>query len=82
MADQPICVEALKQHINTLVPVLVRSMKYSELDIILLKGDIDEDQNVPDKDEDIKPRFHKTSRMHHHSSKLKHRGGGGGGDGM
>jgi transportin-1 len=57
-------------------------MKYSELDIILLKGDIDEDQNVPDKDEDIKPRFHKTSRMHHHSSKLKHRGGGGGGDGM
>ena len=77
LADQPICVEALKQHINTLVPVLVRSMKYSELDIILLKGDIDEDQNVPDKEEDIKPRFHKTSRMHHHSSKLKHRGGDG-----
>ena len=25
-----------------MVPVLVRSMKYSELDIILLKGDVEE----------------------------------------
>ena len=63
LADQPMCYEVLKPHINTLIPVLVRSMKYSELDIILLKGDLDEDQNVPDKEEDIKPRFHK-SRMH------------------
>lgn len=64
LADQQICLEALKNHINALLPVLVRSMKYSELDIILLKGDTDEDQNVPDKEEDIKPRFHKTTRMH------------------
>jgi len=71
LADQQICLDVLKNHINTLIPVLVRSMKYSELDIILLKGDIDEDQNIPDKEEDIKPRFHKTSRMHALSSKLK-----------
>lgn len=64
LADQQICYDVLKPHINTIVPVLVRCMKYSELDIILLKGDIDEDQNVPDKEEDIRPRFHKTSRMH------------------
>ena len=29
----------------------------------MLKGDVDEDQNIPDKEEDIRPRFHK-SRMH------------------
>jgi hypothetical protein len=64
LADQQICYEALRKHVNTLVPVLVRCMKYSELDIIVLKGDVDEDQNVPDKEEDIRPRFHKPSRMH------------------
>lgn len=64
LADQQLCLDVLKNHINTLIPVLVRSMKYSELDIILLKGDTDEDQNIPDKEEDIKPRFHRTSRMH------------------
>ena len=64
LAEQQICLDVLKQHINTLIPVLVRSMKYSELDIILLKGDVEEDQNVPDKEEDIKPRFHKSNRMH------------------
>lgn len=74
LADQPICMEVLKSHVNTLIPVLVRSMKYSELDIILLKGDTDEDQNVPDKEEDIKPRFHKTSRMHALASRQKEEG--------
>jgi transportin-1 len=64
LADQQICLDVLKNHIGTLIPVLVRSMKYSELDIILLKGDTDEDQNIPDKEEDIRPRFHRTSRMH------------------
>lgn len=41
-------------------------MKYSELDIILLKGDIEEDEMIPDKEEDIKPRFHK-SKVHHNA---------------
>ena len=69
LADQSICYEALRDHINTLVPVLVRCMKYSELDIILLRGDApDEDSNVPDRAEDIRPRFHKTAST---------RGGGG-----
>ena len=35
-------------------------MKYSEIDIILLKGDVEEDATVPDRTEDIKPRFHKS----------------------
>ncbi|RNA11646.1 transportin, partial [Brachionus plicatilis] len=64
LADQDICYEVLKAHVNNLIPVLVRCMKYSELDIILLKGDVEEDQNVPDREEDIRPRFHRSSRMH------------------
>ena len=46
-----------------LIPVLVQCMRYSEIDVILLKGDLEEDQHIPDLEKDIKPRFHysKTS---------------------
>lgn len=37
LAEQPICKEALGQHLPRLVPILVHGMKYSEIDIILLK---------------------------------------------
>lgn len=37
LAEQPVCREVLGAHMDQLVPVLVRGMKYSELDIILLK---------------------------------------------
>lgn len=37
LAEQPICRDVLGPSLNRLVPVLVRGMKYSELDIILLK---------------------------------------------
>lgn len=60
LAEQPICRNVLANHLSRLVPVLVRGMKYSEIDIILLKGDVEEDDNVPDKEEDIRPRFHKS----------------------
>ncbi|KAB0801453.1 hypothetical protein PPYR_05807 [Photinus pyralis] len=60
LAEQHICREVLGPHLNRLIPVLVRGMKYSEIDIILLKGDVEEDDTVPDKEEDIKPRFHKS----------------------
>ncbi|XP_052073845.1 transportin-1-like isoform X1 [Mytilus californianus] len=60
LAEQPICKEVLGSHIDRLIPVLVKGMKYSEIDIILLKGDVEEDDMVPDKESDIKPRFHKS----------------------
>uniref|UniRef100_A0A2R5LBL4 Putative nuclear transport receptor karyopherin-beta2/transportin importin beta superfamily n=2 Tax=Ornithodoros turicata TaxID=34597 RepID=A0A2R5LBL4_9ACAR len=63
LAEQPICRETLSPHLNRLVPILVRGMKYSEIDIILLKGDVEEDEMIPDREEDIRPRFHK-SRTH------------------
>ncbi|KAF6216915.1 hypothetical protein GE061_001266, partial [Apolygus lucorum] len=59
LAEQEICRQALTPQLAQLVPVLVKGMKYSEIDIILLKGDIEEDESVPDRPEDMKPRFHK-----------------------
>lgn len=44
----------------------VRGMKYSEIDIILLKGDVEEDEMIPDREEDIRPRFHKSKTHHSH----------------
>ncbi|KAL3191764.1 hypothetical protein MRX96_059500 [Rhipicephalus microplus] len=60
LAEQPICREVLAPHLSRLVPILVRGMKYSEIDIILLKGDVEEDEMIPDREEDIRPRFHKS----------------------
>lgn len=63
LAEQTVCKEVLGQHLKRLTPVLMRRMRYSEIDILLLKGDLEEDEMIPDKEEDIKPRFHK-SRTH------------------
>ncbi|KAF6017120.1 TNPO1 [Bugula neritina] len=76
LADQPICREVLGAHMDRLVPVLVRGMKYSELDIILLKGDVEEDEHIADKESDIRPRFHRAK-----SHTQKHASIDGGGDG-
>ncbi|KAK2150308.1 hypothetical protein LSH36_413g02041 [Paralvinella palmiformis] len=65
LAEQPICNNVLGPHIEKLIPVLVHGMKYSEIDIILLKGDIEEDEMIPDKESDIKPRFHKCKSKSH-----------------
>ncbi|KTG31459.1 hypothetical protein cypCar_00037750, partial [Cyprinus carpio] len=37
LAEQPVCKEVLCGHLPKLIPVLVNGMKYSEIDIILLK---------------------------------------------
>lgn len=63
IAEQNICKEVLTPHLHRLAPVLVKGMRYSEIDIILLKGDVEEDDMIPDREEDIRPRFHK-SRTH------------------
>lgn len=65
LAEQPlVCRQALADHLCKLVPILLKSMRYSDMDILLLKGDVEEDEMVPDRQEDIRPRFHK-SRAHH-----------------
>ncbi|OON21171.1 HEAT repeat protein, partial [Opisthorchis viverrini] len=60
LSEQPICYQALTPYIQRLIPVLVRGMKYSESDMILLRNDLLEDAHIPDKESDIRPRFHKT----------------------
>ena len=40
LADQPICKEVLTPYLARLIPVLVKGMRYSEIDIILLKVQI------------------------------------------
>lgn len=37
LADQSICKEVLAPHLTKLAPILVKGMRYSEIDIILLK---------------------------------------------
>uniref|UniRef100_A0A915P1V8 Transportin-1 n=2 Tax=Meloidogyne TaxID=189290 RepID=A0A915P1V8_9BILA len=60
-AESPqICKEVLAPILGKLLPVLIKCMRYSETDIILLKGDVEDDANVPDRIEDIKPRFHRA----------------------
>ncbi|XP_074991865.1 transportin-1-like isoform X3 [Calonectris borealis] len=60
LAEQPICKDVLCRHLTKLIPVLVNGMKYSEIDIILLKGDVEEDEAIPDSEQDIRPRFHRS----------------------
>lgn len=60
LAEQHICKDVLKNHLDRLTPILMQRMRYSEIDIILLKGDVEEDEMIPDKEEDIKPRFHRS----------------------
>ncbi|XP_075937897.1 transportin-1 isoform X1 [Anarhichas minor] len=60
LAEQPVCKEVLCGHLSQLIPVLVNGMKYSEIDIILLKGDTEEDEAIPDNEQDIRPRFHRS----------------------
>ncbi|KAI8928772.1 armadillo-type protein [Entophlyctis helioformis] len=49
----------LEPFLPQIIPVLIKSMVYSEDEIAMLGGDED-DANVPDNVQDIKPRHHKT----------------------
>ncbi|CAI4228571.1 unnamed protein product [Auanema sp. JU1783] len=64
LAENPdVCKPALSEVLSKLIPVLVKCMRYSEEDIILFKGNCDDDSMVPDREEDIKPRFHKAKEV-------------------
>ncbi|CAH8588883.1 unnamed protein product [Schistosoma turkestanicum] len=60
LSEQPVCHQALSPYIGRLIPILVCGMKYSESDMVLLRNDLEEDAHLPDKECDIRPRFHKT----------------------
>ena len=66
-------VTALEGVLPQLTPVLLNGMVYSEVDIMILEGD-DDDEGVEDRPEEMKPRSHR-SRV------VGGDGGGGGGGG-
>jgi transportin-1 len=69
LGNQPMCREVLQPYLDRLLPILVKNMKYSEIDVILLQGDAGENENVPDRPEDVHPRFHRGPvRQHTHNA--------------
>lgn len=50
----------LRPFLPQLIPVLLKGMVYSEIDLLSLGGDED-DAHVADSEQDIKPRFHKAN---------------------
>lgn len=60
LAEQNVCKDVLTPYLGQLAPILVRGMRYSELDIVLLKGNEEVDDMIPDREDEIRPRFHKS----------------------
>lgn len=58
--NNEICKTMVLPHLDKLIPVLLQSMRYSETDPALKANE--EDSSVPDREEDIKPRFHKSKQ--------------------
>ena len=59
LAEHGQCRDILQSHVEELVPILIRGMRYSEHDLLLLEGRDVCDSQVPDKESDIRPRFPK-----------------------
>ena len=60
LAEHPQCADLILPHLERVVPVLVRGMRYTEEELASLAGTGGEDGLVPDREEDIKPRFHRS----------------------
>ncbi|KAI5452311.1 hypothetical protein NCC49_000874 [Naganishia albida] len=56
--EDPSLQEALRPWLPKVAPLLLSGMVYSQSDLDWLGGAEDEDEAVPDKESDIKPRFH------------------------
>ncbi|KAI7899319.1 armadillo-type protein [Cokeromyces recurvatus] len=59
-AEQDDLREHLHPYLQKIVPVLLKGMVYSEIDLMTLGGDED-DAHIADSEQDIKPRFHKAN---------------------
>mmetsp|Transcript_74295 Transcript_74295/g.124000 ORF Transcript_74295/g.124000 Transcript_74295/m.124000 type:complete len:895 (+) Transcript_74295:39-2723(+) len=75
ICETKVAKEALGPFVPQLVPVLLKGMVYSEVDLLVLGAEDEDDEQQPDRPEDIRPRFHR-SRFHGGSTE----GGGAGGD--
>ncbi|KAI8366824.1 armadillo-type protein [Radiomyces spectabilis] len=59
-AEQDELREHLRPYLAKVIPVLLKGMVYSEVDLLTLGGDED-DAHIADNEQDIKPRFHKAN---------------------
>eukprot|EP01134_Creolimax_fragrantissima_P004304 CFRG4304T1 len=69
-ADPNVAWKYLPNYLPQLIPTLLKGMRYSEMDQILLRAD-ENDHMVPDRDEDIKPQHAKAGRKNN----IQHSGG-------
>ncbi|XP_003378481.1 transportin-1 [Trichinella spiralis] len=61
LAEEPAnCREVVRPYLAELIPVLVRRMRYSEQDLRNMKADLECDELIPDRTEDIQPRFRRS----------------------
>lgn len=51
---------ALRQYLPQLISFFMEKMRHSPEDIEMMRAEIEDDYMVPDKDDDIKPRFYKS----------------------
>ncbi|CEP13027.1 hypothetical protein [Parasitella parasitica] len=59
-AEQDELRDQLRPYLQKVVPVLLKGMVYSEIDLMTLGGDED-DAHIADDEQDVKPRFHKAN---------------------
>ncbi|KAI9283119.1 armadillo-type protein [Sporodiniella umbellata] len=69
-AEQDELREQLHPYLQQVVPVLLKGMVYSDMDLLTLGGDED-DAHIADNAQDIKPRFHKANVVEHNDEELK-----------
>ncbi|KAI6197203.1 Importin-beta domain-containing protein [Aphelenchoides besseyi] len=58
--NSDICKQVVTPILPRLIAVLLKCMRYSAIDLSILRADIEDDDNVPDNAQDIRPRHHKT----------------------
>jgi hypothetical protein len=63
-AEQDDLRENLRPFLPRVIPVLLKGMVYSEMDLLTLGGDED-DAHIQDREQDIKPRFHRAAVVEH-----------------
>ena len=63
--------ETIASHLQAIIPTILATMVYSESDKLLLQSLVEDDEDVEDKPEDIRPNMVKTNNAHQTASKSK-----------
>ncbi|ODV85828.1 hypothetical protein CANARDRAFT_27913 [[Candida] arabinofermentans NRRL YB-2248] len=70
LSTSDISVELIRPMLSNIVSILLEKMVYSEMEVFMIENEDDQDnENVADKEEDIKPQMAKGKEAHKQSSK-------------